>query len=71
MNSEKSSKFPRFSGEGVPFRRHAKTAVIPMVFIGSGASFLPRTPQDRNYWFLQESTINHKKSMDLAEFPVF
>jgi hypothetical protein len=69
VNFKKSCKFPRFPGEGVPFRRHAKTAVIPMVFIGSGARFLPRTLQNRNYWFFARIRYKSPKVSEFSEIP--
>jgi hypothetical protein len=72
VNFKKSSKFPGFSGEGVPFRRHAKTAVIPMVFHRFWSPFpAPDPPKPQLFEFLQESAINHQKSVNLAKFPVF
>ena len=38
-----------FSGKLVPCRRRVKTAVIPMLFIGSGARFRAPTPKNSDY----------------------
>ena len=56
----------------MPLRRHAKTAVIPIVFKGSGARFRRRTPQNPKYLvFLLESTKNHQISAILMKFTEF
>ena len=42
----------------MPFRQHAKTAVIPMLLQGSGACFPLRAPQNPEYFaFLPKFTV--------------
>ena len=47
--------------ENAPLRRRVKTAVIPVVFIGSGARFLPRTPQNRKYLVFSWNSLKYTK----------
>jgi len=72
VNFKKSSKFPGFSGEGVPFRRHAKTAVIPMGFHRFWSPFpAPDPSKPQLFEFFARILYKSPKSVNLAQFPVF